>query len=101
LTARARRVLLGTMSKSKWGVGVALLAAIGLAVIACSGEADIGGSCDKEGQQSGECVSGSICGKDSDGAVKCLKQCADQAQCDTGFSCEGVSGTNVKGCRKK
>jgi hypothetical protein len=81
-------------------VGVALVV---MTLLACGG-ADIGESCDEEGRVGGECVDGAVCGKSegqSTGSLVCLKQCTTQVDCGAGEDCNGVSGTNLKGCRPK
>ncbi len=72
-------------------------------VTACSGEADLGESCDVSGKTDGECTSGGICGKPADGATAfaCLQICGKDEDCPTGRSCNGVDGSNLKGCRIK
>ena len=67
----------------------------------CSSEGKVGESCDESGKADGECVSGGVCGKNSAGALLCLKVCTDQAQCASTEDCNGVDGSNVKGCRPK
>ena len=83
-------------------LGSTLLAASVL-VTACSGEANLGESCDVTGKTDGECTSGGICGKPADSAVvlECLKICGKDEDCPTGRSCNGVDGSNLKGCRIK
>lgn len=71
-----------------------------LVVLACSSESKLGEACDESGAD-GECEAGGVCGKNSGGALLCLKVCSDQAQCAATEDCNGVDGTNVKGCRPK
>jgi hypothetical protein len=70
-------------------------------VIACSGESKQGEECDEVGKTEDVCESGSVCGKQTGGAVICLKQCADDSNCASTEACNGVEGTNIKGCRLK
>jgi hypothetical protein len=77
-----------------------IVVAGGALAIAC-GEADIGEQCEELGKQDGECEEGGICGKDTDGAVRCLRICFENDQCPPGTECNGVEGTNYKGCRIK
>lgn len=67
-------------------------------VAACSGEGSIGDECEEQGKVDGECDDGAVCGTNKDGKVVCLKQCKDDAECAP-LGCNGVSGTNIKGCR--
>ena len=67
-------------------------------IAACSGEGSVGDACDTEGKVDGECEDGAVCGKNKNGAVVCLKQCQSDAECAP-LGCNGVSGTNIKGCR--
>jgi hypothetical protein len=78
-----------------WGWGVVLV------VLACGGEGDIGEPCDERGKTDGECKSGAVCGTDTGGALRCLKICAEQANCLADQECNGVEGTNLKACRIK
>ncbi len=69
---------------------------------ACSGEGAVGEECEEEGKVDGECEDNAICGKRSDnGALTCLKQCTEQAQCAATEDCNGVSGSNIKACNPK
>lgn len=71
-------------------------------VLACGG-GELGESCDEEGQVSGECDDGLVCGKKSDtsSGLECLKQCSSQAECGPTETCNGVSGSALKACRQK
>jgi hypothetical protein len=69
--------------------------------VACSSESKIGEECDEQGKTDDECESGGVCGKSSAGTVICLKICSDQTQCGADEDCNGVEGTNLKGCRRK
>lgn len=69
-------------------------------IVACGG-ADIGESCSEEGKADSECVDGAVCGKDNTGSLKCLKQCTSFGDCGAGEECNGISNTNLKGCRAK
>ena len=66
---------------------------------ACGGEGDIGDSCGTSGVKDGECTDGAICGDPGDGTLACLKLCVDQTECAAGQDCNGIAGTNEKGCR--
>lgn len=74
---------------------------IALTAVACGGESKLGEECDEVGKTEDVCESGGICGKRSDGALACLKLCTDDAQCAATEECNGVEGTNQKGCRLK
>ncbi len=78
-----------------WGWGVALL------IFACSGEHDIGEQCEHSGQTDGECESGGVCGVDTAGVLRCQKICVEQTDCPADQECNGIDGTNLKGCRPK
>jgi hypothetical protein len=70
-------------------------------VLACSGESKLGEECDEVGKTEDVCESGSVCGKQTTGAIMCLKVCTDDSSCASTEECNGVEGTNVKGCRAK
>ncbi len=72
-------------------------------LVACSGEADPGESCDRPGGSGGVCASGTICGRPSDrsSALVCIGICGDDKDCPSGSDCKGVDGTSIKGCRFK
>jgi hypothetical protein len=73
-----------------------------LGSFACSSEGAVGEECEEEGKVDGECEDNAVCAKRSDnGALTCLKQCTEQAQCGANEDCNGVSGTNIKGCNPK
>jgi hypothetical protein len=82
---------------------LAMTAAFALVMPACGGEAELGEECGEAGVQEGECVDGAICGAtgDAEGSLACIKVCTDDAQCAATEECNGVSGSNVKGCRPK
>jgi hypothetical protein len=65
-------------------------------VLACGGS-DFE-SCETRGATD-ECGANAICdeAEGEDGPV-CLTICEDQEDCDAGFSCNGVSGSNIKAC---
>lgn len=65
----------------------------------CGGVAAVGEACDVEGQLD-QCEDGAICGKSAT-AIQCLKVCTSSTDCAADFECNGVSGSNVKGCRLK
>ena len=69
-------------------------------MVAC-GDSDIGESCEEEGRVDGECVEGAVCGKNTTGGLVCQKQCSSQADCSSDETCNGVSGSSLKGCRAK
>lgn len=73
-----------------------------LGLLACGG-GELGESCEESGKVSGECDDGLVCGKKSDtsGDLVCLKQCSSDADCSGTESCNGVSGSSLKGCRTK
>lgn len=68
-------------------------------VIGC-GKNELGESCDKSGDP-GECEDGTLCGKESTGALVCLKSCAGDADCPADRACNGTEGTSAKICRLK
>jgi predicted small secreted protein len=82
---------------------VSALFAASMLVTGCSGEADLGESCDVSGKTEGECTSGGVCGKPADNATvfQCLQICGKDEDCGAGRSCNGVDGSNLKGCRIK
>lgn len=69
---------------------------------ACSSAAAAGEPCETEGAVD-QCVDGAICGKPSDTATEpqCLVVCTSDADCATGKSCNGVTGSSIKACRIK
>lgn len=81
---------------SKWFAA----AVLGLVIVTACGSS-IGDACNEEGKIEGQCPSNAICGKTKAGTLLCLQQCADGAQCPSGEECNGVSQTNLKGCRPK
>jgi hypothetical protein len=81
--------------------GAALLFGLALAINACSSEGKVGEECDEGGKTEGECESGGVCGKQTSGALQCLKICTVQTDCAADQECNGVEGTNTKGCRTK
>jgi hypothetical protein len=82
------------------GTVISTVLVLVLAIAACGG-GDVGDSCDAEGKADSECADGAVCGKDNAGALICLKQCTTQAECGAGEECNGISNTNLKGCRPK
>jgi hypothetical protein len=68
---------------------------------ACSSESALGEACDEIGKTEDVCEAGGVCGKNTSGAVMCLKICTDSTGCAADEECNGVEGTNVKGCRLK
>src|SRR5687768_4715716 len=81
--------------------GAAALFGLALAIGACSSEGKVGEECDEGGKTEGECESGGVCGKQTSGALQCLKVCTVQTDCAGDQECNGVEGTNTKGCRTK
>ncbi len=82
---------------------VSFLICLGSASLtACGGEGALGDACGESGAE-GECEDGAVCAKESDASdeLVCLKVCTDQDDCDGDEECNGVDGTNVKGCRLK
>jgi hypothetical protein len=80
---------------------IALVVVLVSAVLACSSEGKVGESCGESGVGEGECEAGGICGKDTAGALYCLKVCVDQSQCTATEDCNGVEGSSTKACRPK
>ena len=72
-----------------------------LSVLVACGGSDIGDTCDEEGQADSECVDGAVCGREKNNVLMCLKQCTSQADCGPGQECNGISKTNLKGCRTR
>ncbi|WP_437759370.1 hypothetical protein [Sorangium sp. So ce1389] len=67
----------------------------------CGGESALGEACEEEGAD-GECEDGSVCGKPDDtAALQCLKTCVEQTDCPSDQECNGITGSDVKGCRPK
>jgi hypothetical protein len=88
--------------QSLLGVFTTLIAAAAFAATpACSSESALGEACDEIGKTEDVCESGGVCGKNTSGAVMCLKLCTDHAGCAADEECNGVEGTNLKGCRLK
>lgn len=79
---------------TRWFVGILL----GALVAGCGG-ADIGEACDDTGSTD-ECVDGAICDTVEGERAECLAICDDDVDCDAGFSCNGVSGSNIKACHQ-
>lgn len=69
--------------------------------IACGGANKLGEGCEESGKTEGECETGGVCGKSATDALVCLKVCAVQTDCAADQDCNGVEGTNTKGCRSK
>jgi hypothetical protein len=82
-------------------ITVSALAACCLILAACGGEAALGEECGEAGVD-GECEDGAVCGKSDDsGDLICLEVCTDQDDCAADEECNGVDGSNLKGCRTK
>ena len=78
-----------------------VLLAWGLLLGGCGGESALGEECGESGVD-GECEDGAVCGKyDDTGDLLCLRICNDQDDCASDEDCNGVDGTNIKGCRLK
>jgi hypothetical protein len=73
---------------------------LSLVALGCGSSAE-GESCSTEGKVGGACDDGLVCGKQrlNDGELVCLKICNSEADCSGGSTCNGVSGSNFKGCR--
>ncbi|WP_437282010.1 hypothetical protein WME90_16050 [Sorangium sp. So ce375] len=85
--------------RTRW-IGMGLFVGA-LLVWGCSGEAALGEACEEEGAE-GECEGGSVCGKPDDSAeLQCLKTCVEQSDCPADQECNGVSSSDLKGCRPK
>jgi hypothetical protein len=65
----------------------------------CGGGAALGEDCDAAGATDDECEEGGVCGDDGSGALVCLTMCVEHTDCASGQDCNGVEGTNIKGCR--
>lgn len=75
-----------------------VILALSFLFIASCGKADLGESCDGVG--SGEnCVDNAVCTNASNGAAYCRQICTAQADCPTGYSCNGISGVSTKSCQ--
>ena len=72
-----------------------------IALLFGCGANDIGEPCKELGKTDGECESGGVCGKDTSGALRCLKICAQQTDCPATQECNGVEGSSLKACRDK
>ena len=81
--------------------GIAFLGTVLFVGLFACGGADIGEECSEEGKADSECVDEGVCGRDKAGSLVCLKQCTNQAECGAGEECNGISGTNLKGCRAR
>lgn len=68
--------------------------------ILCRKLSAIGEVCSSEGDQA-ECSGNAICGKDTTGGIECLQVCSAKEDCPSDQDCNGVEGTDVKGCRLK
>jgi hypothetical protein len=79
---------------------VLLTLSLGGLAVAC-GDAEQGEACDVIGKGDGECEDGLICARETGGAVVCLRQCKDSAECGTDRECNGIEGTSAKACRLK
>ena len=101
------------------------LAALVLAVTACGGPPDVGGTCAASGDcdedlqcntsvpggyctaacttsgSTDECPEESICDAVSGAALTCVKICKTAGDCRADLDCNGVSGWNIKACKPK
>ena len=81
-----------------------MLAVLAFAAVlpACSSAAAVGETCETEGAVD-QCVDGAGCGKPADTATEpqCLVVCTSDADCDSGKSCNGLTGSSIKACRLK
>ena len=69
-------------------------------IIGCSGEGDIGDSCEVSGDDA-ECVEEALCTKVVDETLTCLKRCNGQEDCADNEACNGVSGGSGNTCQPK
>lgn len=73
---------------------------VGLATLAgCGGGAELGEACPSAGATDETCKEGGVCGDDGAGTLLCLKICTDKSECSSGQDCNGIAGSNLKGCR--
>lgn len=88
------------MKKIRWAITAGALVLVFTAA-ACGGVADIGEACETPGATSEECEDGSVCGQAGDvgNIYLCQKLCTVQTDCQMTESCNGISGTSLKGCR--
>jgi hypothetical protein len=79
--------------------GCALFVLMGIAVVACGGHpgGTVGDACSEVGSAE-ECFDDEICEELSGYGAYCLLLCDDHEDCDAGEQCNGVSGSNEKGC---
>lgn len=68
-----------------------------LGLVGCGG-ADIGEECDSAGSRD-ECVDGAICTNEEADVNRCRRLCDTDEDCETGESCNGVSGSSDKSCQ--
>ena len=55
--------------------------------------------CSTPGSTAG-CPSGSICAVYPSGpSTNCIHICMSQSDCRSGYNCNGITGTNIKGCQ--
>jgi hypothetical protein len=86
--------------RTSWLCGGLMVALVAFGA-GCS-DAEVGEECGESGVEAGECVDGAICGKHgTSGDLTCLKVCTVQTDCAANEDCNGVDGSNVKGCRLK
>ncbi len=69
-----------------------------LALPGCGGGGAVGDACDAPGDSTDAC-DGGICGDNGAGELECLVICDEHEDCADGESCNGVEGSNMKGCR--
>ena len=80
-------------------LGVVVAGGVAGSVAGCGGVAAVGEACEVAGSTDDECEENAICGDDGSGALACLVICVEQTDCASGEECNGVSGSNIKGCR--
>ena len=75
---------------------------ITVAVFGCADHpgGSVGDPCETSGETA-ECASGEVCDTldDFGGDAFCLRICDEHADCEAGELCNGVSGSNQKGCQ--
>lgn len=78
---------------------LALALFTGAAVVACGGHpgGTVGEVCDEAGS-SNECESDEICDDTGDGGRYCLRICTDHVDCASNERCNGITGSDIKGC---
>lgn len=85
-----------TVTKAVFAV---VLFTLPVAIAGC-GKNELGDPCEHLGDPD-ECVDGTMCSKEPNGENACQKICASDADCPSDRACNGVTGTNIKACRRK